>query len=702
MPVTKSFDVLVPSKVTISVPDPVISEMVIPLVTPPTNEAPIARAGDNQTLVIPATATTINTVLNGSLSSDPEGLPLKYYWRKVSGPTAIIVNSTLAITPVNGLTVGVYVFELRVVDSVNKLGADLVTVSVTKADTPPPPVNQPPIAKAGDDQTIFLPQTSFVLDASLSIDPDGQIKSYLWKQSFGPSCTVSDVTKPVLQVSDLEEAIYTFRVTVTDNNDSTTGDEVTITVKKQVVTPPIGATYDFTLTKNVTPKRRIFSGYENWNGQNYATIYGGGWADYYFRFVPTDFIKGANATLDWTRFDNEFKKAASIGAGFSFAVFAVNDSDNFLSSETYGNASSRYCLGWHNQMQAEQVKDFTANGMWIPNWNSPSFLNNFQDLLVKINDRLNTQTFNGKKWKEYVNYVDIREYGQWGEWHNGGLFDNINQYPAGTRPSVASYKRFIDSHLQAFPDIQTVCLFAAYDANWLPHTMTPPEVTDYVLKASNAAGLIGWRRDQWGQTDNYIRDYLENNNRSYGTSGPFRNIIMERWKVAPVVGEPYGPSANLADLKRQAEFYHATALGNGNYPGNDANQRNLFIAAQEVAGAKVSLTKGKLVVSTEFDFDISLTFESWGTAPLYDKRLQLVYELKNNSTGAIAWSTTSPFDVTKKMGIVDISDHYKVINVPTGTYTLSAVIKNNLRALPIFNDGQQTSGYIVLSNAVKF
>ena len=701
MPVTETFDVLVPSRVTVSTPDPVLTHTITPITPPPVNLPPVANAGPNQSLVIPANANSINSTLNGSQSSDPEGKPLTYGWRKVSGPNATIVSPTSAITAVNNLLVGTYVYELRVVDPAGLFGAATMTIVVTKAITPPP-VNVPPLADAGDDQTIFLPgQTSFVLDASLSKDPDGQIKSYLWKQTLGPAATTTDVTKPVLQVSNLQEAIYTFGVTVTDNNDATSGDTVTITVKTQVVTPPVSATYDFTLTKNTAAKRRIFSGYENWNGQNYATIYGGGWNDMYFRFVANDFVKGADAHLDWSRFDQEFKKAATIGAGFSFAVFLVNDSDDFLSSETYGGGNSRYCLGWHNQMQAEGVKDFIKNGMWIPNWNSPSLLANFKNLLIKINDRLNTQTFNGKKWKDYINYVDIREYGQWGEWHNGGLFDNINQYPAGTRPSVASYKTFIDSHLEAFPDVQTVCLFAAYDANWLPHTMTPPEVTDYVLKASNAAGLIGWRRDQWGQTDNYIHDYLENNNRSYGTSGPFRNIIMERWKVAPVQGEPYGPGADLSDLKRQVEFYHANSIGNGNYSGNDTNSKNLFTAAQESAGAKISLPKGQLKVSTEFDFDIALTFESFGNCPLYDKRLQIVYELRD-STGKILWTAPSPFDVTKKMGVLAISDHYKVTNIPTGTHSLYAVIKNNLRPLPLFNSNQQSDGYLLLSNKVKF
>lgn len=85
-------------------------------------------------------------------------------------------------------------------------------------------------------------------------------------------------------------------------------------------------------------------------------------------------------------------------------------------------------------------------------------------------------------------------------------------------------------------------MFAGYDANRLGHTMTPPEITHYLLTKRNNWGLIGWRRDQWGNGrntgDTYVHDYLEDNFRSFSDSGPF-NQVMERWKYAPVVGEPY-------------------------------------------------------------------------------------------------------------------------------------------------------------------
>lgn len=706
----KTFAVLTPSNVTIDVPDSVINETIVPLVTPPdpvVNKPPVARAGADQVINIPTEATFGTTVLDGSGSTDPENKIKNFIWRKIFGPSCQIKNTTLAITEVTGLQVGTYVFEVRVSDDKDAFSVDRLTVTVKKdviIPDPPDPINKPPLAAAGNDQTMLLPLNSINLDGSLSIDPDGQITGYSWKQVTDFPCSLAGATTAVLRVSGMVAGAYIFRLTITDNNNSTDSDDVTITVKSEVIEPPNANTYPFNLVKNTASKLRHFGGFENWNGQNFAS-FPGGWKDYYFRFAITDVIKGANATVDWTRLDNEFKKAINQGAGMSIGFMPTCDSDGFLATENYGGASSRYPLAWHNQMQSESVRDFIAGGNWIPNWNSTSFLNNWAAFLKKVNEHIETTSYNGVKYKDIMNYVEIRGYGQWGEFHWGGLFDNVSQLPAGTRPSVASYKRIIDMHCDAFPNYPLVIIFAAYDANWLPHTMTPPEVTLYALTKTNGWGLIGWRRDQWANGsvtgDNYVHDYLERNSRSFGSSGPFSQIIMERWKYAPVVGEPYGPGANLSDLKRQLQFYHATSVGNGNYP-NTSSAQSLFKDAVEMAGAKLSLNKGQLKVSTEFDFDITMTAENFGNSCVYNNRLNLVYELKNSS-GQVMWTSNSNWKPLLKVpGTYAISDHYKVTTVPAGTYSLTAVIKDNYRALPLFNNNQNGDGTIVLATGIKY
>lgn len=689
--------------VDIEVADPVISHVV----TEKTgtgggvNKPPIANAGTDKTITLPVN----NVTLDASSSVDPEGKIKAYIWRKVSGPDCLIKNPSLPITEVVNMREGIYQFELRVIDDKNSFSADTVFINVKK-EVVQPPVNQPPIAKAGIDQTITLPQNELLLDGSLSIDPDGQIKSYKWTKVSGPGVLMEDDTTSILSLKSLVEGIYVFRLTITDTNDASNSDEVTVTVKPAIiVNPPTSATYPFTLTPNKTlTKLRHFAGFENWNGQNYAS-FPGGWADLYFRFCTTDIVKGANGIIDWTRYDNEFKKAINQRAGMSIGFMVVCDSDDFLASETWNNATSRFSRKWWDQMQAESVKPFVRSGMHIPNWNSPSFLANLEAFLKLVQSHNETTSHNGVFFKDIINYVDIRIYASWGEWHNGGIFNNVSEFPAGTRPTVATYKRIIDAHCDAFPNYPNVVLFAGYDANFLNHTMTPPEITDYLLTKRNAWGLIGWRRDQWGNGrntgDTYVHSYLEENTRSFGNSGPFNQIIMERWKFAPIVGEPYGPGADLSDLKRQVEFYHACSVGNGNYPPTTA-QQNLFKAAADSAGAKLSLNSGQLKVSTAFDFDITMTAENFGRCPVYNNRLNLIYELRD-SAGAVKWTSTSQWKPLLKLpGTHTISDNYKVLNIPAGTYSLTAVIKDNYRALPMFNDNQAADGSIVLATGIKY
>ena len=47
--------------------------------------------------------------------------------------------------------------------------------------------NMPPVAIAGNDTLIVLPQDSFVLDGSGSYDAEGSIGEYEWSKISGPS-----------------------------------------------------------------------------------------------------------------------------------------------------------------------------------------------------------------------------------------------------------------------------------------------------------------------------------------------------------------------------------------------------------------------------------------------------------------------------------------------------------------------------------
>ncbi len=94
----------------------------------------------------------------------------------------------------------------------------------------PPPENQPPVARPGDNMSIRLPENTVTLDASTSSDPDGTIKSYLWELESGPEADISKPDESITTVSGLTEGSYIFKLTVTDDDGATHSDTVTVNV----------------------------------------------------------------------------------------------------------------------------------------------------------------------------------------------------------------------------------------------------------------------------------------------------------------------------------------------------------------------------------------------------------------------------------------------------------------------------------------
>ncbi len=194
-------------------------------VPPPTNVAPIANAGANQSITLP-----VNTVtLNGSASSDPDGTISSYSWSKISGPASYnIANGNSVSTAINNLTQGTYSFRLVVTDNNGASDDDTVVIAVNPA---PPPPNVSPNANAGADQSITLPTNTSTLDGSSSSDPDGTIVSYSWTRISGPSSyNIVSGNAATTAVNNLTQGTYSFRLVVTDNNGATSSDTVVIVV----------------------------------------------------------------------------------------------------------------------------------------------------------------------------------------------------------------------------------------------------------------------------------------------------------------------------------------------------------------------------------------------------------------------------------------------------------------------------------------
>lgn len=101
-------------------------------VSVPVNHLPIANAGRDTIITLPAT--TVN--LDGSKSTDPDNNITGYAWTKISGPPSFdITNASAVQTQAINLVEGVYHFELRVSDAGGLMAKD--TMQVTVNASPP-------------------------------------------------------------------------------------------------------------------------------------------------------------------------------------------------------------------------------------------------------------------------------------------------------------------------------------------------------------------------------------------------------------------------------------------------------------------------------------------------------------------------------------------------------------------------------------
>jgi hypothetical protein len=461
--------------------------------------------------------------------------------------------------------------------------------------------------------------------------------------------------------------------------------------------------------------------------------------DAYYRFTWNRLEGSAQGSYDWEYFDGLVKEVINKGQKLSFGIMTCYpDEGNNPGMVTYDNGNSAYPEYLHQLMQSEPDKDWKTTGSgptdgygsWVPNWNSQYYLDRLralhEALYAHIRSSSYTATAGPNKGKtiaysDAIFSIDIRGYGSWGEWHSAGIINVMTSYPAGRRPTAATLKTIIDHHVNVFTDHPLSIMISAFDAERLSNTDNPKEVAAYALAKTNNWGKLGWRRDNWGAIDSYIDGYLKDNTLSYGTSGPFNAIINERWKYAPVTGEPPSWLASLNgacaydDLERQIREYHAASFGNGNYGSTDLADcaKENIRAAFKAAGYRIILEGGNIssTIKTGTAFALTLNWKNIGIAPTYEK-WDVVFELKNSSDVSV-WSGISQFSPGPKMLIPALLpssaaapavDNFTLpVNIPAGNYNLNIIIKDPAGyrvPLPLAITGRNPDGSYTLKNIV--
>lgn len=369
--------------------------------------------------------------------------------------------------------------------------------------------------------------------------------------------------------------------------------------------------------------------------------------DEYRRFLIIDIDKGSTGpSYDWSMFDRDVQEAISAGRKISLAFMQLYP--GWSGYKSVGGGKLSFPEHWHNAMQAESVKDWISGGTWIPNYNSAAYKKKLREFYTAVDQHLIQ-----KGWKKHVYFIDIRGYGDTGEWHTTSTY---RKEPSGLKPTAQTFKDIIDIHAQVFADYQLVALVDACNPG--ANSDIPKEVSLYLLNTKTNVGPVGIRVDHWG--DPGLGALLDKN-----PNPDVAALIMERWKTAPVVGEPNNQSGDYGDLSNEVIKYHVSQIGNGNF-GGSASPHTAFRNAAKLMGYKLNVDGGKVTFSDKLY--IAVDWSNTGVAPTYEN-WQVNYSI-GSWTGKSLYNPKllSPLFTTRFV------DQFTLPNLPAGTYQLQVTI----------------------------
>jgi gliding motility-associated-like protein len=96
----------------------------------PTNQPPVAVAGDDAIVTFPNNSIT----LSGLASTDPDGTIADFAWEQIGTPPATLSDTTFAELQVSDLEEGTYTFALTVTDNEGATSTDQIMITVTTTE----------------------------------------------------------------------------------------------------------------------------------------------------------------------------------------------------------------------------------------------------------------------------------------------------------------------------------------------------------------------------------------------------------------------------------------------------------------------------------------------------------------------------------------------------------------------------------------
>jgi hypothetical protein len=375
------------------------------------------------------------------------------------------------------------------------------------------------------------------------------------------------------------------------------------------------------------------TGFFKWNGQEIAPVKG---LDVYARFNWA-LIEKTQGVYDFSTITRGANEASTNPAGkgtFGFAFRAV--------VEGTARAYPAYLEGNMSAWYSNNKK------CWVPDWNSPFFLQRMEALVNALGKQFDLDP--------RIGYVEIRTYGNWGEWHLFGF----EAPPAPLTPITNStIRRMIDAFVKAFPNKQIIMMSDNSDG------------LDYAMSLTNLKYPIGWRRDSWC---NRQMDAIK---RSVAWTR-----AQNRWMSAPVIVEAYGNTGMNSSLAvSQMWDYHISSIANGNFGVDWANltssAQSAYMASATSAGYRYVMQSVRYTNIAKAGSNVAVTsvWSNRGSAPTYYLWRPTI-RILDGITRKVLISTQSTVDFRKLRNNtpVTVLDSVSLGSLPLGTYLIDFVV----------------------------
>lgn len=198
---------------------------------------PTLVLGISQTITLPVSTATVTA----SAIANNGGSITSFVWSEVSGPNSAgmvtMSSSTNSNLNLSKLIAGLYTFQLKATDNCGTSTTGSVSITVNSAVV----VNQPPVVKAGSNQTITLPVNSVTLTGNVTIG-NSAIASTLWTVVSGPNNPSINIPSALsTSVTGMIAGTYVFNLKAIDNNGLSSNATVSVIVNPAIIVsqPPV-------------------------------------------------------------------------------------------------------------------------------------------------------------------------------------------------------------------------------------------------------------------------------------------------------------------------------------------------------------------------------------------------------------------------------------------------------------------------------